>query len=189
MWRNDHAQCFHDKLQSDQSILMFNDVYNDCINDRLESAVTTLNNIIRSCASGMAQRNRPQSKSSKDAPWFDGECNDAKILMKAKLRHFRARRTDDSLDEYIQPKASFKKLCENKKLSFRISRVEALSNALESGNSREFWSFLKPVLNTSNSITLNEWYSYFKKLYNELYNDLKIPSRSDVPPTLSEVAY
>ena len=77
-------------------------------------------------------------------PWWDNECNTAKLNKYSLLRKFR--RTDGRMDlhNYKAAKARFKNLCRSKRLLYEKEKRTELAGACK--NPREYWRKIKQKL-------------------------------------------
>ena len=85
-------------------------------------------------------------------PWWDNECNMAKLNKYSLLRKFR--RTDGRMDlhSYKAAKARLKNLCRSKRLLFEKEKRTELANACK--NPREYWRKIKQNCNKKQAKTI-----------------------------------
>ena len=112
-------------------------------------------------------RKNGYKKAKKD--WFDEQCKNIKQIVKANQKAFRANRSTDNLNKYLQNKHEYKYLCRDKKRTYYQNISNKLENSIN--NSKNFWYELKRITdNTSvkNDISLTTWHDHFKSLFTAL---------------------
>lgn len=104
--------------------------------------------------------------------WFDRECREQRTSLRKVLRKFDNDNMDTDRIQYNQKRREYKELLRNKRHSHRQNIVNALNNA--GNNPTEFWGKLRSYLGKkvqSNTILAQEWFDYFKNLFNNLVNN------------------
>jgi hypothetical protein len=99
--------------------------------------------------------------------WFDTDCRTAKYKKIKSLRVFRRTRSDSNLQIYLSACNEFKTLCYLKQNKYRTKKLNELTDS--SASPKSFWKFINSICGqrrtVNNSITLQEWQSYFEELF------------------------
>ncbi|KAL4234821.1 hypothetical protein ACF0H5_006462 [Mactra antiquata] len=141
----------------------------------VNSAVDILNSCFYQFGSIMQPRSdRPRPKPpfvSKPNRWFNQTCAFLRANVIQKLRYFRLTRSDLALQYYKTARNEFKSTCRSAKLELEHQERAKLTSAARSNNPKIFWNLLKngSCPNRVN-ISVNEWFDYFKHLFNPLTN-------------------
>ena len=103
---------------------------------------------------------------NKQPPWWDNECQTAKLKKIDLIRKFR--RTNSGLDLHKAAKARFKNVCRSKRLKYEKEKRFELLNACR--NPRSYWKIIKQNCNGKSPlkdyISPGDWVRYFQNLLN-----------------------
>lgn len=119
--------------------------------------------------------------------WFDSQCENARKRMFNKLDIYRKTDTDFDRITYIANRSKYSKLCEVKKLKFKINNIDKLNSVR---NSSEFWNLSNSLKNcrpkVGNNLTISHFHEYFETLLSkdDLYCDVDIPINNIIDPFL-----
>ena len=144
--------------------------FKDTVNETNNSMINSLPdfiNIYKKAGTCMKVKHKKAKSIINQPPWWDNECNMAKLNKYSLLRKFR--RTDGRMDlhNYKAAKARLKNLCRSKRLLFEKEKRTELANACK--NPREYWRKIKQNCNkksSQNHITADNWLTYFRNLLN-----------------------
>ena len=90
----------------------------------------------------------------------------AKQTTRKLLKRLRLQRSDQNLNDYIESKCKYKKVCRQKRLLFNkkyLQKVESYVN-----DSLKFWCEIKKVLSKPKSeadISLDKWFEHLSTLF------------------------
>jgi hypothetical protein len=123
--------------------------------------------------------------------WFDKECRVNRMLLRQKLRHFIRSGTVEDRLQYNNKRKEYKELLRIKKSNYRKHVIDSLN--ANKNNATLFWRKLKTLLskkNEGNTVSTEEWYDHFSKLFNEgQSNENRLPDLSngnDADPDLHQ---
>ena len=126
-------------------------------------AIGTIINIISQSASKKDFVNFYEQK------WFDRECLQARKLFHRAMGKFRRCSSDENHFELCTQRRKFFKLCKQKKVVYRDLILAHFDTISEPG---DYWAAVKQYTKKDNcvsdSITPQQWYSYFKQLLNPI---------------------
>ena len=153
----------------------FNNLYSDFkgrILNRAESVTLFLEdfiNVFKQAGNCMKVRNNNHVTSNvkEQPPWWDHECQLAKVGKYSLLKKFRAINSQVNFNKYKTAKSHFKKITRRKRLQFQKRKRSELINS--SDNPKEYWKNIKRDFNkksSNNSINGDAWLNYFKNLLN-----------------------
>ena len=100
--------------------------------------------------------------------WFSVECKKMKKEVKKRLRNYR--KGNNTIEEYLECKKQYRKLCFSEKEEYRKNKISEIMIAVEGKKEKEFWSLInirkKKIHGVSCGITPSRWIQYFSRLYN-----------------------
>ena len=165
-WEPDKAGEFVAILQNaecqEKLITIDDDIYRD-----VNLGVETLTEVLTSAAKCMkCTTYGPRTNVKQHSSWFDIECRAKKDEKLEKLNQFRVTHSDVDFSEYKKARSEFKVLCRDKKSAWNEAQRNKVSTLKE--NSCKCWSFMKKSSSSpysSNPISPDAWYNYFKSLF------------------------
>lgn len=198
IWEDSNVNLFNDALNSDAIKSKFQQAHS-LIQDNVNEALATFNDVLREIGSCMSRRVCVNGKKKKEC-WFDYECVVARRKVRQLLRAFFRTRCVLSKQSYCAARREYKNLLVKKKRHFNNEKINML---LESVNDNQlFWKNIKNTIpkknSVSNNIPVELWFSHFKTLLegeedvflNEEINDHLIENEEndfDVPISEEEV--
>jgi len=146
------------------------DLLENDVNEATNLLVTHLQNICEKCGLLCHNKQGGSLYVCKQPEWFDNEC----LILKHKkcklLNNFRAISDVNILNEYIETKHNFQKLCDKKHKQYKVDKKIEICNVAKNGDTSEFWKLVKSVTCKSNvnepDISSNEWRNYLSNLLN-----------------------
>lgn len=142
----------------------------------IQEKVTICTDKIRTAASNNCFKKRFDPKNK----WFDSQSENARKSMLGKLDRYRKSNTEISRKNYVESRAKYSRLCEEKKLKFKINNILKLN---EVRNSSEWWelsnSLRKCQPKIGNNLSITHFHEYFKSLLSQEDFDYDIPLSSD----------
>ena len=109
------------------------------------------------------------NKAKSQPEWFDDECVRLKAVKYQNLRKFRNTGSMEDLQRYKQSKEVFKQTCKCKKEEYKEGVREKLLSLMKEPT--KVWKYLKSlqtgITGSNNSISADEWYQYFKALFEQ----------------------
>ena len=152
------------KLSNQQSQEYMSQFHQELDEEDVENATNTLTALIRS--TGKKTTGSKKNVKSKENPWWD---DDLETMRKVKfdcLKLFRLEHTSQALAQYKQARTEFKRLYRVKVNIYRQGLKEKFS---DSKSMNDMWKFVKSFKESKscvNSITTEEWNTYFENLLN-----------------------
>ena len=143
------------------------------INININEIMDIFNMKLKEVGQNFLKKTTNSTRKVSKSPWFDQECRKSKLQKYKALKQFRKNKIDANLNNYIDAKKSFKKLCMEKQSAYNLSKIDSISQCIN--NPKAFWSKVKKMLNkndsTVNNITTEEWLDHFQKLLNPENNN------------------
>ena len=105
-------------------------------------------------------------KEKRDKGWFNGECRELKKIVKKSLRKFR--RGEETVDQYLEQKKHYKKICEKRQEEWGRQWVEELDKTLIDKTGKMFWKKIKSLKQSpqlGGNIENKEWEDHFKAVF------------------------
>ena len=104
--------------------------------------------------------------------WYDNECKQFKHIVNRALRTYRASGSPSDRDSFCEARRNYNALLRKKKHNFFDITARQIIDAARLKDSKRFWSFFKNTKHISNSITDQEWYDYFKSVFDVRVDDI-----------------
>ena len=105
---------------------------------------------------------------NKQPPWWDNECQTAKLKKTDLIRKFRRTNSGLDLHNYKAARARFKNVCRSKRLKYEKEKRSELLTACR--NPRSYWKIIKQNCNgkspLKDHISPDDWVRYFQNLLN-----------------------
>ena len=153
-------------MEEDKFINFERHIEDGDINGATDMLVCTLQEAIKYNKRVQRKHIAPENK-QQQPPWWDDECNQAKISKYCLLNNFRRDKSSDNLKLYIEHKKSFKDLCN---IKTNIYKNNMYTNLKDSVSDRTlFWKNIKSLSSCKSSnpaISGKSWCKYFKELLN-----------------------
>lgn len=186
-WDAAKCQDYREALQADP---VLQGVITSADAGDIGTAVSNLNEAVKRAATtaGMKLKKCQPLRNRNYNTWFDNECMTAKLKMNRYLRIFRKQRTENTLDQYIMNKRSYRCLLNKKRKLYRDEQLNLLMNSL--ADSKKFWSLLKSEKIVECDIQANSWFNYFRDLFLQCSNTANhalIPSHAEIPSVPCEI--
>ncbi len=114
---------------------------------------------------------------TKNAPWWDNDCELSKKHKYKCLRLYRLEHSDRAFIEYCSARKSFKGVIKKKKFEYKVRMKEKIEKC---ASASDFWKIINSFRETKsgiNSISSNEWNEHFRVLLNtenEMDNNFKM---------------
>ena len=164
-WREDKKETFINRHKSEKVKYKKNK-----INQLLEKSDTNeVINEINMLIEYLGEEMKIKTKKSNKRDWFDLECKRKKEDLKKKLRKFR--KQNIGIEEYLEHKKEYKKICNKKKDDFIKKKVNEIVSAAIEKKEKEFWSLISSSSGRTrsykicNEIAPQTWIDYYKKLF------------------------
>ena len=103
-----------------------------------------------------------------DHDWFDAECRQARQVYVNALNVFNSFKTHCNRQNLCRLKNAYKKLCSKKKREFENIQIKKLTD-LKKERPKEFWNFFKKKRRKCNSISTEDFFTYFKSLGADIF--------------------
>ena len=172
IWDSEKAAEYSDYLlREDTSLRIFE--LSGLLDTDVELSLTKFNEIIKDAGKCMQVVIKTGGNKCTRNPWFDDECKSAKKEAKHALTKFRlaSRKSDDvraeKLKDYRVKRATYQNIIRKKKMEYRENVFEKLKN--NAGDSSAFWSLIKSIRSTRQSIPdieMKKWEEHFNLVLN-----------------------
>ena len=141
----------------------------DNIQNNVNLSVNTLSSLFMKSADCMKKHiSKSRSLISIKNNWFDKDCFTIKRELKRVLKEFCSNPTNEYRYIYVLKRNEYKSLLKFKKYMFSVNKLNTLQ-FLSDKNSSMFWTEIKSILCKNkasvNSICTNQWYAYFKNVF------------------------
>lgn len=171
-WDSSNLTQFHDLLNSNASKF-------DSLSDQLKSGDVNINDFIsyftslvhdisfQSFGKNIQIKNHKKHANTKQCPWFDNKCKEAKRQFYRIKSQYKHEKTEASKLAFLQSRAYYCKIKRISKSKYMLSERNKLSN-LSKNSPRQFWSYINKFSNkkgqSSNNVELNDFVKQFSNL-------------------------
>ena len=97
--------------------------------------------------------------------WFDDECKNFKRVVNRVMRNYLTSRSHFDREIFCTTRRNYKKLITSKKNSFFYDKTRQIIDAAKNKDSKKFWSFFRNRSYVGNDITSDEWFDYFRSIF------------------------
>lgn len=118
--------------------------------------------------------------------WFDSECRKLRTEVRHDLNNFRRCKEREEADvlrlAFSENRRGYKKLIKQKKLDQKQETLEILENCVK--DPRKFWSTVSASIRKVplvNSISIEDWYTHFQKVFNVDCDENVNPVHASIP--------
>ena len=166
-WKEQYSESFDAYCR--ENVHVEYEKFMSALDNGVEEASNSYVAFIHNAADKM--RSKPKKRDSRSQPpWWDTECEQLKQDKYRHLKLFRHTNSHDDLNEYIDMKKKFKKLCKTKQLEHNEQVLKELNESCNDTNTKSFWQKLKSLTTVrqraTHEIPPRSWYDYFKTLFN-----------------------
>ena len=134
----------------------------------INEVIQELEQLILECSdsSKKVRASKPQKGGSSSQRWFDDECRMHKTAKNQALRAFRSSKNVYDLNNYLELKKVFNRVCKAKKTIFDRNTLASISSSVN--NQRQFWHNVKLSQGRTRvlpQVPIADWYNHFKNVF------------------------
>ena len=163
VWRGDKKQSYILSWFDDEIIDLI-DKANSAVCLDYDEAITLIENTFAKAGCVMKDRCSFKSNPIVKNCWFDNECKDLKHRARRELNKYRLLKTNDTRHHYIASRRIYINTIRRKKANWRVLNQNKLLHAIDSCDSKAFWSLIKSKNDYVVNIQMRDWEHHFSDI-------------------------